>query len=342
MIYDLSILDKLVAKDELVKFEKDNLVQYDYTDKTRYDGIWNRYTLFNRGNIYEKHSGELIAKSLPKFFNYDELPQNLQNNLRTQKFNCTEKYDGCLGIIYQYEDTIYCNTRNGFDNPITKVMYELISDTNIDLSCLSIMNLVVEIICPESHMQVDYKDKKELRLITGYYKVTGTELSYVELKDVSSLIGIPVVEEFPMDWEDLFDYQNAEYNNTEGYVLRFAGNLRVKIKNKHYIELYKEHLDVTPAGIIMLLLNNSIQEVENKIKSLPDELYETAEHILLDLLDQITTTKMEVKNLYNEIKDSPDMQTILEQSKYKDMIEAYINDNTQLFHQLAIMRVLIK
>ena len=136
-------------------------------------------------------------------------------------------------LLYKYEDKIYCNSRDGFDNSTTKTMYQLLNRYN--LNTLDILNLVVEVISPETFKQIEYKDT-ELRLITAYYKLTGTEISYESLKSISQETGIPIVRETNMTWEELFNYQKHSKENTEGFVLRFQGNLRVKLKSEYYLK----------------------------------------------------------------------------------------------------------
>ena len=65
----LSILDQYVEKNLLRKAEDENLVQYNYTEYCNNEGLWDNITMENRGNIYEKSSGKLIAKAMPKRIN---------------------------------------------------------------------------------------------------------------------------------------------------------------------------------------------------------------------------------------------------------------------------------
>ena len=116
----LQVLEEYVHKKLLRKSETEDLVQYNYTEYCNNNALWDDITMTNRGNIYEKSTGNLVARAMPKFMNLYQLPKEQQDLLlQHQDINVTEKMDGCLGILYLYKGEIRCNSRGGFDNYVT-------------------------------------------------------------------------------------------------------------------------------------------------------------------------------------------------------------------------------
>ena len=105
--YDLGLFNKYTEEKLLRKAVSGDglLVQYNYTDICIYLNKWEYATLFNRGNIYEKDSGRIIARAFPKFFNFEQLSDDLQEKyLKENQYTIYEKVDGCLGILYYYNN----------------------------------------------------------------------------------------------------------------------------------------------------------------------------------------------------------------------------------------------
>lgn len=339
MIHNLDVLNKLVDKKLLIKCETEDLAQYNYSDYTNVEGYWNKYTLFNRGNVYDKTTGELVGKCLPKFFEMEQLPQSWQDNLRTQSFEATKKYDGVMGVIYKFQNTVYCNTRNSFNNNITKLMYSLLPNYNLDI--LDILNIVVEVISPQTRDIVDYGDTVELRLVTAFYKVTGAELSYNSLYNIALQIGMPIVENVDLTWHELTEYQNNADCTSEGYVLRFAGNLRVKIKNQAYLNA-KTVKDKVNIHSMWKLFNSNvgINEIHRRIMQYSSPMYETSLEVFNKLVHELTLVKSCAKDIHENTKLLSDKQLseYFEQNKtkYEDMVWAYRKNDSERVHRIAL------
>ena len=168
-VYDLKEFDEYVNKGLLRKAEDEFLVQYNYTDLCNHEQMWDDITLFNRGNIYEKSTGKLIAKAMPKFFNFSQLSEEEQEAfLRFNNFVCTEKKDGCLGIIYKYKDEIRCNSRGGFNNYVTDAMKRIIKKyKNLDIILSHNTSLNVEVISPQTRIGCDSGSEENLYLLSA-------------------------------------------------------------------------------------------------------------------------------------------------------------------------------
>lgn len=57
-----------------------DLYIYNYTKRTQYERMWDRYTRICRGLILNS-SGNIVSRPFPKFFNLNETPETLAQNL---------------------------------------------------------------------------------------------------------------------------------------------------------------------------------------------------------------------------------------------------------------------
>lgn len=64
-----------VKKGYVTKKINGNLVLFDYNDKCTYDKAWNDVTVYSRGIVFNRNTGEVVAAPLNKFFNFSELMQ---------------------------------------------------------------------------------------------------------------------------------------------------------------------------------------------------------------------------------------------------------------------------
>ena len=310
MKYDLKLLDDYVAQGLLRKAEAEDLVQYNYSEKTNNEGLWDEVTMFNRGNVYEKKTGLLIAKAMPKFMNLSQLPWYKQQELvKKPKFNLTEKMDGCLGIIYTYKGELRCNSRGSFDNYVTDAIKRLIPKYTMVKTMATHNTLNVEVICPETKIICDYADTQELYLITAF----GCQSNFVEhdydaLITLSQIMRMPLVKERHMSWEALLRWQKEADWTTEGFVVRFPDNERVKIKSEDYLRIaaFKQHLNKRSLWK-QWRHGYKQRDKEDRLKqfmdSCPDELYATAQQLYKELLLDMEYHKQQVYNLWKTLKD---------------------------------------
>ena len=235
MKYDLSEFDKRAGLKLLRKFEKGNLVAYDYTDKCTYEKAWDEYTSVARGIVFEKSTGKLIAKPFPKFFNLGEMPETYIGNLPDTGYTVTEKMDGSLGIIYFYEGEWHVNTRGSFSSEQALKAKDILKKYEMD-NANPKYTYLVEILYPENKIVVNYKDKEELILLGIYLTECELELPF----DYSlGLLGMPGPQNFKYSIEEMIELKKTIPKDEEGFVVRFNSGLRVKIKGDEYLKVHK-------------------------------------------------------------------------------------------------------
>ena len=313
-IFDLNILERYVSEGLLRKAEDENLVQYNYSDYCNNSGCWDDITLFNRGNIYEKSTGKLIAKSLPKFMNFSQLTQEDQHYfLDHKKLITTEKKDGCLGILYMYNNEIRCNSRGAFNNYVTDKIKQLLPKYTMLDVILKFNTLIVEVISPETKIICDYGNKQELYLLTAYSNLDWEEYSNNQLDELSNIIRMPRPKKCYLGWQGLFKWQQEQDYTEEGFVVciedkQYGSYKRVKIKSNDYIRVSRIMAGLSKYKIWKIMKNDleqNTQILKQYFSNLPDEIVIEAEQYKKELQEEYNKIQELVNQEFEKTKDIP-------------------------------------
>ena len=311
----LEILEDYVNRGLLRKAEDKDLVQYNYSERCNNEELWDDITLFNRGNIYEKSSGKLIAKSMPKFFNFSQLNESEQKHFLTYtKYVNTEKLDGCLGIIYKYKGEIRYNSRGGFNNYVTDTIKKILPKYNLKKlsELLDNRTFNVEVISPSTKIICDYKNEENLYLISAFTNVGyWIENSMEELDLYASLVGLPRPKYDNKSWEELFNWQKISTYQTEGFVvainsMKYGAFERVKIKSDDYLRIAKFKAGLNKRSVWKRMKNDLEQgtrDIVEYINALPDELSNVAKSYFNEIIDEMNSLEKEANILANKLKD---------------------------------------
>lgn len=312
MIYDLSILDKYTDEGLLRRAEDKDLVQYNYTEYCNNQGLWDEVTLFNRGNIYEKKTGKLIAKAMPKFMNFSQYSEEEQAHFLNHDIEVYEKKDGCLGILYMYNDEIRCNSRGGFDNYVTDKIKQLLPKYEMLHWLLRHNTMNVEVISPETKIICDYGDEEELYLLTAF-NYEHQEHTRDILDIMSAVARMPQPSKEIMTWEELFKWQKTSNWEKEGFVVsiptrKYGAYQRAKIKSEDYMKVvsFKAHLNKHTLWdnmrIDMEQNTSFLSEYEDKM---PDELVQLYKQYKAELEQALEDRRAEAQAVFEEVKDIP-------------------------------------
>lgn len=237
--YDISKLDDLVKHGYLRKTENENLVLYGYTDQTTFERAWQTaYTRNSRGLIFDKKTGRLVAKPFPKFFNLGEQEETQLLNLPKESYRCFEKADGSLGIIYFYKGQWNVATRGSLGSEQAIKAQELLK--KYDTGYLKVTyTYLVEIIYPENKIIVNYSGEEKLVMLAAYQTHTEKEVDFGEVIHQAAQAGMPFAKEYDYTIEQMIELQKTLPKDQEGFVVRFEGGLRVKIKGDEYCKIAK-------------------------------------------------------------------------------------------------------
>jgi len=286
---------------------------YNYTQFAQYERYWTEETLQCRGLILDAQ-GHIVSRPIDKFFNIEEVGFS---NLPELPFEVYDKMDGSLGILYWLNGKAQIATRGSFNSVQSNFANDLLHSKYKD----SISKLdpsktyVFEIIYPENRIVVDYKEKEELVLLAIIDTITGEEEKLTE-------IGFPIVKKYS-DFTDLSDLKKLDWENKEGFVVRFSNNFRIKIKFENYIET---HRVVTQLSSIMIW--ESLKKNESIIPFLdeiPDEFYAWVKKVELQLTTAFSKIEEEAKQEYKECSTVRETAEYYKTCKHTPILFAMFN-----------------
>lgn len=313
-----------VKKGYVTKKTSENLVLFDYTDKCTYDKAWNDVTVYARGIVFNKNTGEVVVAPFPKFWNYSELsnPQNetdpenemsktkqrlfdnVKNGMPYQVFN---KEDGSLGLIYHHNGEWCVNTRGSFSSDQAIRGKEILK--KYDMSRVNTnLTLLAEIVYPENKIVVDYKGEEKLVLLAANHKVKLVEVSRDYLEKTAEMTGMPIVEKFNYSIQEMEQLQKTLPKDQEGFVIRFDDGLRVKIKGEEYLKIHRLISQVIPLAFFDVMVEGKVKA--DFLKELPEEYRAEADKIVKTLEEKYIVLKYSIiaqfVNMYSTIEIDPD------------------------------------
>lgn len=339
-MYDLTKLNEYVENGLLRKSEDDNLIQFNYSEKCNNEALWDDITAFNRGNIYEKATGNLIAQAMPKFMNFSQLSEEEQQRfLSHDTLYTTEKKDGCLGILYLYNGEIRFNSRGGFDNYVTDVIKRLLPKYCMLKWVLQYNTLCVEVISPQTKIICDYGNEEELYLLSAISKNEDIgELDEPTTDMLAQIIKMPRPKRINLDWDSMFKWAKEADFTEEGFVVcipskKYGCWERVKIKSEDYLKIAKLKACLNKKSLWRMWKNDLEQNtnvLEEYLKTVPDELYKIAKSYMEELeqdmqiyLDRASfvlhdTRNLTMKALANFLNNDPIRHVVFAMRNEKD------------------------
>ena len=278
-------LEKYVADGllEVNKHPTEDLYIYNYSRKTQYESLWDDVTIQCRGLVLDG-SGEIVAKSFDKFFNFEEV--------KDMDWNCEhvwiqEKMDGSMGILFNYNDVWHLATRGSFASEQAIRGMEILKK-KYDLNrFMPEAVYICEIIYPENRIVVSY-DTEKVVFLSAFDRDSGVELN---LNTAFALFNISGIEKedlvltnlvYDADETMLKHLKEQNESNREGYVLRFwPSNKRVKIKFEEYVRLHKILTGISNIDIWEHL--KAERDVNELLENVPDEFDKWVKNTVSDL-----------------------------------------------------------
>ena len=174
--------DKLVAEKLLRCDDRGDLRVYSYMN---YCKTWDDTTMNSRGIIFNRKTGEVVARPFPKFFNMDQRIETQERNLPWRDgFRIFFKEDGWLGILYRDAGQHRIATRGSFKSIGALWATEFLKKYDIT-ELPNEVTLLFELICPTTHIVVNYGDREDLVLLAAYNRYTGEEYGLEQVKEWS-------------------------------------------------------------------------------------------------------------------------------------------------------------
>lgn len=329
----LNHFDELTLQGYLKKSRKEDLVLYNYTQKTMYEKNWTSATMQARGLIFDTKNNELVARPFGKFFNINENELTQLHNLPlTESFEVFEKIDGVLGIIFFYNNEWQLTTRGEFDSIQAQIGQELLK-SQIDTSKLNTAyTYLCEIIHPKCEIILSSNKVKKLILIGAIETKTGSELNYPALQKIAKKSGFEIVSKINLNMsiKEIYEDKSNWSSKVEGYVIRFESGLRVKIKSDAYISLVelKNNMNVDKL-VEFVSINGKINP--KYFVNIPEELEKNiirnAALIELQFSDIIKEIEEDIKKITFTINNDNN-------SRDKEITYQYLSSNVKLVGEI--------
>lgn len=264
-----------------------NIFIYNYTTRTQFDGLWDRYTERCRGLITDEN-GNILNNPFPKFYNLGEKEYTKIENLPSEVPNITEKLDGMLGILYEEGNNVAISTRGTFESPFAEWATNWLRLKGFKLEDFKKgYTYLFEIVYPGSKIIVDYRGRAELVLLAVRNNCDNTELSHVE---EAKRLGLSYAKEYSfVNISDASEYlESRRGTESEGFVCRYSNGLRIKFKSVDYKRLHKILTGISAKYIWESLRDTG--NVDGIIDGVPDEFFQWVRKVEMELI----ASKLEV------------------------------------------------
>jgi hypothetical protein len=310
----LENLEKLIAEQYVTvqKHQTAKLFIYNYTAKCQYEGLWNDTTLRCRGLILDEQ-GNVVSQPFKKFFNLEE---HSANEIPLLPFEVYEKLDGSLGILYWLDEKPMIATRGSFHSEqaikATAMLHAEYAHTfdKLRKDC----TYLFEIIYPQNKIVVDYGKHEQLILLAMIDKATGLDLT-LPLEN----IGFPQVKKYD-GLADLQALKELNWENSEGFVIKFQNSFRLKIKFADYIRLHRIMTGISNKMIWEYLKDN--KSFEDMLNHVPDEFYKWVKHTMKGLEDKYAAIEQQCKQDFRLLADRKTTALYFQTCQYPNILFA--------------------
>jgi len=259
------ILDRYVAEGWLISQVHPTLplTIYNYSQATQYEAKWDEVTLSCRGLVFDE-AGNQVSYPFKKFFNIEE-----DKHVSTEHFEIYEKVDGSLITVFNYNGEWVVSSRGSFTSDQAIAAQKLFNQLmNLD-RILKRPTYLFELIAPWNRIVVDYGEREELILLGARAKYF--EASHLDLYEVAKMLGCNLIRKF--DFEDYNEIQKLNWDNKEGFIVKFSNGDRCKIKFADYVKLHRVLTNCSSYDVWENLKTFG-KLPEEMLKDVPDEFYD--------------------------------------------------------------------
>lgn len=236
-----------------VKELGNDVVSLNFTRDAFQDGIWNDETIKARGLFINKVTGDIVARSYNKFFQYDETRETKEyvDNHLVYPLYISKKFNGFLGIISVYNNEFFIATKSTndgeycsyFKNILNNTIFKNEQETKELFDTLKENNCsaVFEVMDMENDQHIVYENNPLalLDFIPNSLDLNGidkdVELSET-LKNKINLKSVVIAKNKKINSKEELEQflQNMEDNELEGAIITDSNGFMWKFKTNFY------------------------------------------------------------------------------------------------------------
>lgn len=345
LTYDTTSLQRHLGAGNINKFSHPSLPIFglNYKEIVQFNKLWDETTLNSRGTIVDSDYN-IVGRTFPKFFNYEEHI----GPLPTGPFSVTDKMDGSLIILSNYQGRWVISTRGSFVSDQVSMAENIISEKHSLSGLDPEFSYLFELIHPANRIVVDYGGISDLYFLSSYHTREGWE-------SLEAPKGFVSTAEYGMfaSSDNALDLKYMVAEGKEGFVLRWNTGLRLKIKSHEYVRLHKLMTFVRETDIWEILLFDGVMDLEKLLDKIPDELFEYFRNIrdkILSDYEEIyndavaymnagpprTSPRIDLVNYYTKWKHPHILFGMLDGKDYRTMIFKLIKPENSYTFQTRI------
>jgi T4 RnlA family RNA ligase len=252
-------------------------VKYDDTFPSLFDEISEEERLRRsilreiRGITFDKN-GKTIRRTMQKYFNYMEKPEEVSFFDIKKEHVILEKLDGSMVSPFLVNNNLLYGTKAGVTD-VSKLAEKFVNGKNnyFEFSMNMIENLYTpsfEFVSRKQRIVIDYEEEN-LILTAIRHMYTGEYIDISEMNKIAKNFDIPVVKTYGnIKNIDQFIQETKELIGMEGYVVRFYGGQMFKIKGDEYCDIHHtvSYFESEKNSVLMVLED----KVDDVVGSLPD------------------------------------------------------------------------
>lgn len=261
----------------------EELVLFNYSDQCTFERAWDEYTLAARGIIFEKATGQIVARPFGKFFNYEEQPLSNDRKLEITdgRYCLQEKLDGSLGIIYWWKGKWNVATRGSFTSDQALRATQMLSNYCFDRGVQDLTYLV-EIIYPENKIIVPYGNRESLVLLAIRRTDDGFFLPHDWLWGHGDALHMSIAPKVELNMAAALAAKEHIPYTQEGWVAVFHDGFRLKIKGDDYMRIAKFKANLSPLAVWEAM---TLGKYEEMMVACPEEILEELRAIYQRIYD---------------------------------------------------------
>jgi RNA ligase len=302
-LWDLETLKKWAQHNSVYVIQSDRIpgvVMLHYQDSCTWDNNWNTFARMSRGLILDMKNRKVLAYPFDKFFNLGQMPETSYDSLsELGGFETSEKLDGSMiiGFIDPNTDKLTFTTKGSFDSEHGAYANSLLFTPEQLHALRAYANqgtLMFELIAKQFQIVVDYKKKgyaEGLYLIGYRYDISDKLASFNALAGIAEELNLPTFKTYSFNGLDqLIALARDLPVLDEGFVLRFPGDLMVKVKGSAYLAAHRFISHLSDRNILEAVADGTA----SNLATLAPEEYRQ------DVLDKIDHFQKRVADLEKE------------------------------------------
>ncbi len=294
----------------------DGLVLYCYSSRCVYETAWDEFTLLARGLILDTVRQVVVATPFPKFFNVGERGIAFPDG----PFEIFEKLDGSLIIIFHHDGGWRTATKGAFDSDQAQWAQERLKQQDLT-SLVPGTTYLAEAVYPENRIVIRYADAALVLLAA--YDPQGGEVSFDEVRATASRLRWRAAERYAFkSVGDLLSHAKALPATSEGYVVRFADGLRLKLKGEEYRRIHALITRCTPLAMWEAIVAGD--DMEAIRRDLPEEFWQDFDDITRLLAEALTRMTDRIAAAAASVAHLSDKELGLSRSDLPDDVQPYV------------------